>query len=157
MWIGFEVMRAFPSPGYAPAGDRPDAWGQLLANLHSGLVEETLLLALPMAVMTRPRWGGRAQLAVLVALRVPFHLYYGYGALALGVFWMGAHLFVYRRALLLWPLVLAHFAYNSAHADYLPPGVRPLLGLALLLGGVLVLVRLVRLVRDRTLTGPDRT
>ncbi|KIZ15983.1 hypothetical protein SNA_22300 [Streptomyces natalensis ATCC 27448] len=143
MWIGFEVMRLFPSPGYVPTG-RSSAGEQLPANLHGALVEETLLLALPMAVMTRLRWSWQAQLAVLVALRVPFHLYYGYGALALGLIWMGGYVLVYRRTRLVWPFMLAHFAYNSAHADYLPPGVRPLLGLTLCVGGVVASIRLIR-------------
>ncbi|MEU7132725.1 CPBP family intramembrane glutamic endopeptidase [Streptomyces sp. NPDC046261] len=146
MWVGFEVMRLFPSPGYAPTG-RTDAGEQLLGNLHSGLVEETLLLALPMAVMTRLRWSWQAQLAVLVALRVPFHLYYGWGAFALCLIWMGGYVLVYRRTQLVWPFMLAHFVYNSAHADYVPSGLRPLLGLAFWLGGVITLTVLVRQAR----------
>ncbi|MFF4160235.1 CPBP family intramembrane glutamic endopeptidase [Streptomyces sp. NPDC001678] len=143
MWTGFEVMRLFPSPGYAPTG-RTGAGEQLLANLHSALVEETLLLALPMAVMTRLLWPWWAQLAVLTALRVPFHLYYGYGAFALCLIWMGGYLLVYRRTRIVWPFMLAHFVYNSAHADYLPTVLRPLLGLAFWLLGALALVRLAR-------------
>ncbi|MET9415863.1 CPBP family intramembrane glutamic endopeptidase [Streptomyces klenkii] len=146
MWIGFEVMRLFPSPGFVPDG-RTGAGEQLVANLHGALVEEALLLALPMAVMTRLRWSWQAQLAVLTVLRVPFHLYYGYGALALCVIWMAGYVLVYRRTRLVWPFMLAHFVYNSAHADYLPPALRLLLGLVFWIGGVVALVRFVRLVR----------
>ncbi|MEU4209715.1 hypothetical protein AB0F13_06890 [Streptomyces sp. NPDC026206] len=148
MWTGFEAMRLFPSPGYVPTG-RTDAGEQLLANLHSALVEETLLLALPMAVMTRLRRPWQEQLAVLVVLRVPFHLYYGYGALALCLIWMGGYVLVYRRIQLVWPFMLAHFAYNSAHADYLPPGLRPLLGLVFWLGGIVALAVLAKQARTR--------
>ncbi|MBT2385284.1 CPBP family intramembrane glutamic endopeptidase [Streptomyces sp. ISL-11] len=143
MWVGFEVMRLFPAPDYTPA-HRSSAGDQFVANLHSALVEETLLLALPMAVMTRLRWCWQAQLAVLVALRVPFHLYYGYGALALGLVWMCGYVLVYRQVGVVWPSMLTHFAYNSAHADYLPPTARSLMGFALLVGGVATLVRLAR-------------
>lgn len=141
MWIAFTVMHLFPPVPGGTSGERNLGW-ELLANLHSGVVEEILLLALPVAVMSRLRWPWQAHLAVLVVLRVPFHLYYGYGAVALGLIWMAGWLFLYRRVGIVWPFMLAHFLYNSAHAGYLPNGFRPLMGLALLALGVVAFWKL---------------
>ncbi|MEU5778363.1 CPBP family glutamic-type intramembrane protease [Streptomyces venezuelae] len=99
-------------------------------NLNAALGEETMLLALPVAVMTRRGLTWPAQLTVLILLRLPFHLYYGLGATVMVSVRMTSWLFVYQRTGSLWPLMLAHFTLNSLQTTcaFLPPGTGPLLG-----------------------------
>ncbi|MBT2423437.1 CPBP family intramembrane metalloprotease [Streptomyces sp. ISL-22] len=143
MWIGFQVMLWFPSP---TGHQFPDVSlvDRVVGDARAALVEESLLLALPVAVMTRLRWTWPAQLAVLIALRLPFHVYYGYGAIALALIWVSGYLFVYRRTQLVWPFMLAHFLYNAASGDYVPPFLRFLMGLVFTTTGVVLVIRLGR-------------
>lgn len=139
MRTAFAVLALFPQPESAKASEVLNtgmSTGRILLwSATAGVVEEALLLALPVAVMTRMRWPWPAQLAVLVALRLPFHLYYGVQFLAQAVIWAGGLLFVYRRYRVLWPFALAHSLYDTI-SQSLYGRANPLLGAALLvLGG----------------------
>jgi hypothetical protein len=77
----------------------------------SGLTEEPVLLALPMALAARVRWPWWTVYLLLAAMRISFHVYYGW--LAFFVLpWMAAALLVWRWCPLLWPFVLGHGLFD---------------------------------------------
>ncbi|NQE92969.1 type II CAAX prenyl endopeptidase Rce1 family protein [Nocardia terpenica] len=139
MWLGMVVVLGF-MPSWlddsviAALGERP-VWDRVQGSVRAGWVEETVLLALPMAIASRLRWPWWAQLIVLVVLRLPFHLYYGPGALAAVLAWVALLRFAYARTVLVWPFMAAHILYDLN--VWLFTGlVRPLLTLVLLGLGV---------------------
>ncbi|AHI00126.1 hypothetical protein GCM10010174_82390 [Kutzneria viridogrisea] len=133
MWLGFQVLHLFPQ--WAEQSESQPLW-DLAASLHGGIVEELLLLALPVAISARLGWPLWAQLLLVFALRVPFHLYYGPAALLLCLVWMTGVLFVYRKIWLVWPAVVAHLVFNLAHYPAIPPMLRLTASVALLLLGL---------------------
>lgn len=77
----------------------------------SGLTEEPVMLALPMALAARVRWQWWTVYLLLAAMRISFHVYYGW--LALFVLpWMAAALLLWRWCPLLWPFVLGHGLFD---------------------------------------------
>ncbi|MEU7581678.1 CPBP family glutamic-type intramembrane protease [Streptomyces sp. NPDC041068] len=142
-WTGFQFLGLFPSPDGAYGAPQSSGW-ELVWNLNAALVEETVLFALPLAVMARRGLTWPVQLAVLVVLRLPHHMYYGLGATVTVAVWMAGWLYVYRRTGAIWPLMLAHLAYNSAHAAYLPPAAGALLGLTTLAFAAVTALRWAR-------------
>lgn len=145
MTLGFQVMYLFPEwPSAAQSGET-DLLADFFRGMHGGVVEELLLLALPIAITARLRWPLWAQLLLLVAMRVPFHLYYGPAAVLLCLVWIAGILFTYRKIWLVWPAMAAHVVYNLGHYSGVPPvlhvvvnGVLYVLGLT---AAVLLLVR----------------
>lgn len=83
----------------------------------AGPTEELILLGI-VAVGLRKTgysWGTVAVTAVL--LRVPFHLYYGWSAIALTL-WALAFVVLYRRTGVILPFVLAHALWNFTALGY---------------------------------------
>ncbi|MBB6174051.1 MFS family permease [Nocardiopsis mwathae] len=152
MKLGFETLFLFPEWPTPHAAAEP--WQVLLTEVHGGVVEELLILALPMAVMTRLGWGWPAQLLVLVVLRTPFHLYYGPQALALTAVWMAGFLLVYRQVPLVWSFMAAHLVYNLANSPFIPVLIRVGASFALTVIGVVAVVRWISAQRRRRRTGP---
>jgi hypothetical protein len=66
----------------------------------AGLVEEPVLLALPITLGRRARWPWQVTLVVMIAMRFALHLYYGWDCLFV-VPWMIGALVLYRCSLLL--------------------------------------------------------
>ncbi|ASU81994.1 CPBP family intramembrane metalloprotease [Nocardiopsis gilva YIM 90087] len=138
MKLGFEVLYLFPAwPTPAPS---TELWRAFVTEVHGGVVEEPLLLALPMAIMTRLGWSWPTQLLVLVVLRTPFHLYYGPQALALTLVWMAGFLLVYRQVSLLWPFMAAHLVYNLANFPPIPVLLRVGVSVAITIIGAVAVV-----------------
>jgi hypothetical protein len=77
----------------------------------AGLVEEPVLLALPIALGRRCRWPWQATLAVMIALRIWFHVYLGWDCLFVVPWIIGAFV-LYRWCPLLWPFVLGHSLFD---------------------------------------------
>ncbi|MFC9995486.1 hypothetical protein [Nocardia sp. NPDC127526] len=143
LWLGMLAMYAFPEWVAVPSshGSAADAieWA-----VRAGVVEELMLLALPMAIMTRLRLPWWIQLTALMILRLPFHLYYGPAALALVLVWCTIAWFAYSRIKLIWPFVLAHALYNL-DATVIPFGIgRVAIGLTMLALGIAALISLFR-------------
>lgn len=98
--------------------------------LSAGFGEEVLITGMVVTTLEQAGFAKRAWVIYLVAiaLRVPFHLYYGWASLAVICFTV-VNIWVYRRWRLLWPIVLAHATYDAVEfAGSLSPG---LAGLAL--------------------------
>jgi hypothetical protein len=82
----------------------------------AGVGEELLVLALPYLVLTRIRFRDRpipstAVMALLVALRMSYHVYYGWSALSL-LPWAITSVAVFARYQRVWPLILTHTVYD---------------------------------------------
>ncbi|MGI3784139.1 MAG: CPBP family intramembrane glutamic endopeptidase [Janthinobacterium lividum] len=115
MWVAFFVFGSLPRLGEpaltSAARSHPALW-VLVYSLLAGVGEEVLIVAVPVAVMTVLRWPWAVQILVLVVLRTPFHLYYGYTAIVLAVIWSVLYWLLYSRYRWIWPLVAAHTLYD---------------------------------------------
>ena len=110
--------------------------------LAAGLGEEVLITGMVTTTLEQAGFAKRAWVIYLVAiaLRIPFHLYYGWAAVGVVCFTV-VNIWVYRRWRLLWPIVLAHTAYDAIEfAGSLVPKVA---GLALILLGLATVVMVI--------------
>jgi membrane protease YdiL (CAAX protease family) len=110
--------------------------------LAAGLGEEVLITGMVTTTLEQAGFARRAWVIYLVAigLRIPFHLYYGWASLGVVCFTV-VNIWVYRRWRLLWPVVLAHTAYDAIEfAGSLVPKVA---GLALILLGLATIVMVI--------------
>jgi hypothetical protein len=82
--------------------------------LAAGLGEEVLITGMVTTTLEQAGFAKRAWVIYLVAIamRIPFHLYYGWASLGV-VFFTVTNIWVYRRWRLLWPIVLAHSVYDA--------------------------------------------
>ena len=86
----------------------------LFGDLNAGVVEEIVIVALPVLVGRRAGWHPLLIVAVSVALRWPFHIYHGlFASLPWTMIWGGANVlaFLYLRRLL--PLIAVHAVYDA--------------------------------------------
>jgi len=103
----------------------------IVVALSAGFGEEVLITGMVVTTLEQAGFAKRAWVIYLVAiaLRIPFHLYYGWASLGVICFTV-VNIWVYRRWRLLWPIVLAHATYDAVEfAGSLVPN---LAGLALL-------------------------
>ncbi|HEU5355526.1 MAG TPA: CPBP family intramembrane glutamic endopeptidase [Actinocrinis sp.] len=86
----------------------------IVVALSAGFGEEVLITGMVVTALEQAGFGKRAWVIYLVAiaLRIPFHLYYGWASLAVICFTV-VNIWVYRRWRLLWPIVLAHAVYDA--------------------------------------------
>ncbi|NNH71579.1 CPBP family intramembrane metalloprotease [Nocardia uniformis] len=146
LWVALQVLGSFPA--WLPTGQDTlldaSTWDAVTHSVRAGLVEEAVLLALPMAIMWRLRWPWWAQVAVLAALRLPFHLYYGPAAIAMVIVWCVLLRYAYDRVRLVWPFMVAHALYNLN--TFVVPAGLPKAGITLVMLalGVTFFVRWVR-------------
>lgn len=114
----------------------------IVVALCAGFGEEVLITGMVVTTLEQAGFAKRAWVIYLVAiaLRVPFHLYYGWASLAVICFTV-VNIWVYRRWRLLWPIVLAHATYDAVEfAGSLSPG---LAGLALVGVGLATFVMVI--------------
>ncbi|MEP6697825.1 MAG: CPBP family intramembrane glutamic endopeptidase [Pseudonocardiales bacterium] len=81
------------------------------AAICAGLAEEIVVLGFAYRMLERAGLSDRSILALLVALRLSYHLYYGVGALVL-LPWAFLSVVYYRRYRQLWPLILGHTGWD---------------------------------------------
>jgi len=108
----------------SPAG----IYASLATGIGAGLIEEVCALAVPICLgaiiadtaarhqwaIANPRWrtsGLWVLAAVLVLIRVSYHLYYGPPAFALAP-WAIATVALYLWMRRVWPIIIAHFAWD---------------------------------------------
>lgn len=83
-------------------------------SLHAaiaGVIEEPVLLALPVALGRACRWPWPVTLTVMIALRVGFHIYLGWDCVFV-LPWIVAAFVLYRWCSLLWPFVIGHGLFD---------------------------------------------
>ncbi|GGK36648.1 CPBP family glutamic-type intramembrane protease [Nocardia camponoti] len=139
-WVAKLITGIVPGwPGTAPSDTPVSVWQAVEWSVRMGVVEETMLLALPLAIMHRLRMPLWAQILVLTGLRIPFHLYQGPAVIAECLVWMALLFYVYTRVKLVWPIVVAHII-NDLTITVFPLGLRLLTTVALGATGIVVLV-----------------
>ncbi|WIB72602.1 CPBP family intramembrane glutamic endopeptidase [Curtobacterium sp. MCBD17_026] len=79
----------------------------------AGPAEELALLGLVVVALRRADVRWRWVVLVAIIVRIPFHLYYGWGVIAFA-FWPLVFVYLYRRTGAIWGLVLAHTLYDVA-------------------------------------------
>lgn len=85
----------------------------IVSDLSAGVVEEIVIVAIPVLLLRRAGWAPAAVLALSVAMRWPFHIYHGvWETLPWAIIWGGAYcaLYLYLRRLL--PLIAIHAMFD---------------------------------------------
>lgn len=120
------------------------------SSVLAGVVEEFVVLGYLSHRLEQRGWSGLPLLAVLVAVRLSYHLYYGWVVLELAP-WAILSVVLYRRRRRLLPFVVAHALWDtqSFSSDYLSGG-----GYVLLLAGIAVLLLVLFLTGRRQLNRP---
>lgn len=95
----------------AGAGVTAQLGAELFHGATAGLVEEFVLLAVPLALARRCGWSTPATIAVLVVTRLGIHLYLGWHALFV-IPWLAAAVLLWRRCPSVWPFVVGHGVYD---------------------------------------------
>lgn len=122
---------------------------ELLHTCSAGVDEEPALLALPLALAARLRWPWWAVFGLLVALRLSFHIYYGWLALFV-VPWIAGAMVLWRWCPVLWPFIVGHSLFDVLQflRDSTDEGVASLAAAAstglYLVGGVAAAVAIAR-------------
>jgi membrane protease YdiL (CAAX protease family) len=126
----------------------------VVVALAAGFGEELLVTAMVVTTLEQTRLKGKVWLIYLVAiaLRIPYHLYYGWASLGVICFTV-VNIWIYRRWRQLWPIVLAHTAYDGLQfaASLVPAGLADLLifGLALSTFVMLIVIACIE-ISDRS-------
>lgn len=82
-----------------------------ISSAMAGPCEELALLALPVIALRRVGYSWTVVCVVAACLRVPFHMYYGWGAL-LYVLWAIGAVYLYRRTCAIGAIVFSHALHN---------------------------------------------
>jgi membrane protease YdiL (CAAX protease family) len=122
----------------------------IASSVLAGVVEEFVVLGYLSHRLEQRGWTGVPLVAVLVAVRLSYHLYYGWGVLELAP-WAILSVILYRRRRRLLPFVVAHALWDtqSFSSEYLRGG-----GYALVLLGIAGLLLALFLVGRRALNQP---
>lgn len=135
----------------AAAGGVVDNAAAVLALVgagSAGVVEEIVLVAVPVLVGRRAGWHPVAIVLLAMILRVPFHLYHGWSAVPWAMIWGGANTMAYLYLRRLIPLIAFH-AWIDAQIE-LQSAFGQLAGAATVLVGYLLVVGLsLTALRDR--------
>lgn len=135
-WFGLQA-NDYPHP----AGNDPLATFLYIINgATAGPAEEILMIALVAILMRKLNIGWTPIMIVAIILRIPFHMYYGWAAIAM-IFWVIASVLFYKFTNRIWPLVLAHATKNTVGGivalGYDPYGIAVILVLAALIYGMI--------------------
>jgi hypothetical protein len=103
-------------PWTRSAGTPPEPW-QVLDGLASAVraavTEEIVVVAVPVLLLRAAgRRIGPLVIVVLLAARLSYHLYYGWGSLGVLV-WAPLFLWLYIARETLWPLIAAHVVFDG--------------------------------------------
>lgn len=115
--IVLQALTAGPeNPNDQGGGVISNGWAllALAGDLSAGVVEEIVIVALPVIVGRRAGWHPLVIVGISVVLRWPFHIYHGlFPSLPWTMIWGGANVlaFLYLRRLL--PLIAVHAIYDA--------------------------------------------
>ena len=140
-----------PDPNNAAGGvvDNPWAWLSLVPDLSAGVVEEIVIVAVPVLVGRRAGWHPAVIIGVSMVLRWPFHIHHGaWSSLPWAMLWGGCYAaaFLYLRRLA--PLIVFHAGYDAVidlQSAYGDTGGT----IAIIVGAVLLAGLALRIVPDR--------
>lgn len=109
----------------------------------AGPSEELALLAVVVTVLRRAGYSWLTVGLVAVAVRIPFHMYYGWGALGLSA-WALLMVALYRRTGTAVPIAVAHAVFNIAGVPELSGVGFWVRGACSLTGAVVIILTFVR-------------
>lgn len=96
--------------GWLPHPHLENSWSGgpgLVAVLLAGPAEEVVVLVLPVVFMRAAKWPWWAVITAMLALRLAYHVYYGFPVIGFSV-WAVAMIFIYLRAHAVIGLIVAH-------------------------------------------------
>lgn len=123
--------------------------GLIIEAVNAGVVEEIVIVAIPVLLGRRAGWHPAVIVALSVLMRWPFHIYHGtWSSLPWAALWGGAHVLAYLYLRRLAPLVIYHVVKDAAAS--LGDSVCAALGWAVLGAYVaLILIWCIRAFRNR--------
>jgi hypothetical protein len=109
-----------------PTGLTASATAQTVVNSFANAIVEEFAFAVIVLALARCGWRRRSIVLLAAVLRAGMHLYYGPPGIAMGAF-SGINAYSLLRWGRLWPLVLAHAAYDVllwalSYAGWMPQG-----------------------------------
>lgn len=84
-----------------------------VGGITAGIVEEVVVLGFLVHRLEQRGWNARWIVLAAVAVRVSYHLYYGWGAIPIAL-WAAATVFMYRRVRRLMPFILCHIIWDCS-------------------------------------------
>ena len=122
---GVSTIVSLETYDYPPREYPTDALVMMRAidSAMAGPCEELALLALPVIALRRLGYSWTVVCIVASCLRVPFHMYYGWGSILFALWAIGA-VFLYRRTCAIGAIVFSHALHNFVIGlDPLVPGI----------------------------------
>lgn len=95
------------TPDYPESHAAASAWPSAISSLLAGPTEEIVVLVVPLVFLRAARWSWWQVIPAALALRLAYHVYYGYPAAGLAV-WALAVIFIYLRSHAVVGLIAAH-------------------------------------------------
>ena len=119
----------------------------LLGSATAGLMEEPIALGVVAVGLRRCRVPWPIVAAIAALMRVSYHLYYGWAALAIAI-WPVLFVMIYRRTGAIMPLIVAHGVYDVILLEQqlhpYTPFAEPLFDVLALIGVAIIVITAVR-------------
>jgi Type II CAAX prenyl endopeptidase Rce1-like len=109
-WTHLQGFFLYPTPVYLPHGAL--ATVQVVEGLTAGIVEEIIVLGYLVRRLEQRGFSPMVVVAIDVAVRVSYHLYYGWNAVPIAC-WALASVLAYRRVRRLLPFILVRVAWDA--------------------------------------------
>lgn len=94
-----------------------------LRFLNAGVVEEIVIVAIPVLLGRRAGWHPLVIIGISVLLRWPYHVYHGvFATIPWVIVWAGTNVTVYLLLRRLWPLIVVHTAWDLWSGAIVPAG-----------------------------------
>jgi hypothetical protein len=111
LWFHLQGFYLYPTPVQLPLAALTAA--QLGVSISAGIVEEIVVLGYLVRRLEQRGFTVGAVVAIDVAVRVSYHLYYGWNAVPIAL-WALVTVLVYLRIRRLLPFILCHIAWDAA-------------------------------------------
>jgi len=136
------LMPLFPHRTFPAASTGAGQLADAIGFLRAGPLEETCALLAPLLILRAGRVPWAGVFAILVGIRMSYHLYYGGGAVVV-MLWASGAVFVYLWARSIIGLAVAHSIYDltGLPAEQGHPAIAALLHLVLVLFCLVVSLR----------------
>jgi Type II CAAX prenyl endopeptidase Rce1-like len=110
-WLHLHGFYLYPAP---PSMTRSAlTFAQLAQSVTAGVLEEVVVLAYLVRRLEQRGFGAAAVVAIDVAVRISYHLYYGWNVIPIAL-WALVSVLAYRRVRRLLPFILCHIAWDAA-------------------------------------------
>jgi Type II CAAX prenyl endopeptidase Rce1-like len=110
-WLHLQGFYLNPTPVYLPHGAL--ATVQVFEGFTAGIVEEIIVLGYLVRRLEQRGFSPLAVIAIDVAVRVSYHLYYGWNVIPIAC-WALVTVLAYRRVRRLLPFILLHSVWDAA-------------------------------------------